>query len=391
MPLFRKPLSEITEADLQALIANQVPEGRTLDYKRDTVGRSDSNKKEFLADVSSFANAAGGHLVFGMDEAGGLPTALPGLAGLDADAEIRRLDELIRDGLDPTLLGIELRAVPLADGAAALVIRIPKSWNPPHQVTYQKTFRFYGRGAAGKHPLDVTTVRDLVLLSADVAERVRRFRIERVAQIVADETPVPLKNGARLIVHLVPLSAFGAGNRADLSSDHDLPLIPMIGIAGRIRYNVDGLLGYRMLDERTSDAYVQLFHNGALEVVHHIQESSPYGRPILPMLSFMQELTHAVTHGKTTLRRVGLSTPVVMALTLTGMQNWILGTSHSGRLSEVRAFDRNPLFVPDALLTGFDGTAEADLHDLVDSVWQAAGWPRCPDYDADGQWIGQWR
>jgi len=71
-----KLLNAITEEDLQSLITNGVAEGRTIDYKRDLPGNSDGDKKEFLADVSSFANTGGGDLVFGMDEAGGLPTRI---------------------------------------------------------------------------------------------------------------------------------------------------------------------------------------------------------------------------------------------------------------------------------------------------------------------------
>jgi predicted HTH transcriptional regulator len=63
-----KPLAEITESDLLGLITNGIAESRTLDYKRSLPGNSDADKKEFLADVSSFANTAGGDLVFGIDE-----------------------------------------------------------------------------------------------------------------------------------------------------------------------------------------------------------------------------------------------------------------------------------------------------------------------------------
>ena len=68
MALSNKPLLRLTENDLLALIANKEAEGKTLDYKRNLVGRSETEKKEFLFDVSSFANTQGGHLVFGMEE-----------------------------------------------------------------------------------------------------------------------------------------------------------------------------------------------------------------------------------------------------------------------------------------------------------------------------------
>ena len=68
MALSNKPLLRLTENDLLALIADKEAEGKTLDYKRNLVGRSETEKKEFLFDVSSFASTQGGHLVFGMEE-----------------------------------------------------------------------------------------------------------------------------------------------------------------------------------------------------------------------------------------------------------------------------------------------------------------------------------
>jgi predicted HTH transcriptional regulator len=65
MQLTNKPLETLVESDLQSLVDDEVREVKTVEYKRSLPGNSDSEKKEFLADVSSFANAAGGHLICG--------------------------------------------------------------------------------------------------------------------------------------------------------------------------------------------------------------------------------------------------------------------------------------------------------------------------------------
>ena len=76
MSLLDIPLNKITEADLSNLISNGIPESPVIDYKRDTYENSDKGKREFLADVSSFANTIGGDIIIGMDEEGALPTAI---------------------------------------------------------------------------------------------------------------------------------------------------------------------------------------------------------------------------------------------------------------------------------------------------------------------------
>jgi len=74
-----KPINDITEADLNDLVANAVAEQKTLDYKQQLPDPNDASERELLADVSSFANTAGGDLIFGMIESAGVPTEIPGV------------------------------------------------------------------------------------------------------------------------------------------------------------------------------------------------------------------------------------------------------------------------------------------------------------------------
>ena len=54
-----KPIETWKEPDLLKLLDDKVPEGRCLEYKAALPGKSDSDRKEFLKDVSAFANADG--------------------------------------------------------------------------------------------------------------------------------------------------------------------------------------------------------------------------------------------------------------------------------------------------------------------------------------------
>jgi predicted HTH transcriptional regulator len=116
-------LDNISEDDLVALIRNGVSEGRTIEYKRELPGNADGDKKEFLADVSSFANTSGGHLVFGMEEDKGLPISISGFLSSDPDLELRRLDSMIADGLDPKIR-YALKIIQCSAGGKVLVIQI---------------------------------------------------------------------------------------------------------------------------------------------------------------------------------------------------------------------------------------------------------------------------
>ena len=55
-----KPLEELTEADLQSLKDQSVPEDQSLDYKKGLFLKADPPRDEFRADVTAFENGIGG-------------------------------------------------------------------------------------------------------------------------------------------------------------------------------------------------------------------------------------------------------------------------------------------------------------------------------------------
>ena len=148
MTLSTRNFEEISEQDLLAQIAAGVPEGILVDYKRDMYGGNDAGVREFLKDTSSFANTAGGHLIIGMDEAAGIPTALAPLTG-NADQDLQRLENLARDGLEPRIMGLRIRAVPVS-GGHIIVLRVPKSWTPPPSPRFRPQYEPHLRSQLGR-------------------------------------------------------------------------------------------------------------------------------------------------------------------------------------------------------------------------------------------------
>jgi Schlafen, AlbA_2 len=118
MSTYELPIERIDAALLDSLVRDGVEERRRLEYKRALPGGTDDEKKEFLADTSSFANAAGGDLIYGVsakrDEQGvatGEPDALIGLPEKNLDAECLRLQDILNAGIRPRLVGVVLQIV----------------------------------------------------------------------------------------------------------------------------------------------------------------------------------------------------------------------------------------------------------------------------------------
>jgi len=66
--MINKHIDKIEFNDLEQLQSNVVLEGKTIEYKKLLPTNSDADRKEFLTDISSFSNASGGDLIFGISE-----------------------------------------------------------------------------------------------------------------------------------------------------------------------------------------------------------------------------------------------------------------------------------------------------------------------------------
>ena len=291
-----KPITDITADDIQHLVDERTPEKRTLEFKAEVPGNKDSERKEFLADVSSFANAAGGDLIYGVATTDGHATAAHGVTAQNIDATLLRLDQMIRSGISPRIVGFQVQRVTGLPKGPAIVIRIPRSWQGPHIVSYQQRFRFFSRNAAGKFPMDVSDIRAAVLNAGSTEERIKMFRTDRLARIGAAETLVPLNSTKLICVHSAPFMAFsGDSHQVDFAraADHTGLLKPLYNAGWSApTFNIDGLYTYSAVRERpTSYSYLQLFRNGTVETVdaQTILSQSPYPDSI-PSIAFPDQL-----------------------------------------------------------------------------------------------------
>ena len=126
-----KPLDSITTADIEALIADAVQESKTLDFKEKLPGNTDGERKDFLADVSSFANTIGGDLIYGIKEKEGAADEAVGIANFDEDATRLQFEQRIPSGIGPRLPGVQMKPVDGFPRGPVFAMRIPRSWAGP--------------------------------------------------------------------------------------------------------------------------------------------------------------------------------------------------------------------------------------------------------------------
>jgi len=390
MSLIDKPFDQLSEADFQELIENQVPESKTLDYKVE-LKFADRDKREFLADVSSFANTAGGYLLIGIKEEGGVPTALPGMELEDPDATKLKLISLLRDSTEPRIPGISIVTVPLQNSRYIIAIHIQKSWAAPHVVSFD--WRFYARHSGGKYKLDVPELRQAFLMSDTLAEKIRRFHIERAGEIISGEVPLPLAKGPKFIIHIVPVDAFGSGQKVDVTMlpEKGIPLAPLGGSWDKRRYNLDGFLAYN--EEETTagkvvPGYMQLFRSGAVECVCIDIPRTIEDGTTLSITYYERQMLHFLTNALQSLKLLQVEPPYSLMVTMAGVKNIRLHLVDRYYSHRNRHFDRDVLQLPDVLIQSPDQDSDQIMRPIFDAIWNAAGWEMCQSYNELGKWTG---
>jgi len=383
-----KSFDDIEEPDLLALVTDKVSEGRVIEYKRDLPNTTHDGKKEFLADVSSFANASGGHIIFGVPEENGLPTGITGVPSSDPDGEILRLQNLIRNGIEPRLQGVVIKEIRLQSGTFAFILRIPQSWSKPHVVNFENYWRFYSRTSVGKNQLDVSEVRSAFLQSGTLADKIRLFRDGRLGSILSEQTPTPLFPGARIVVHLIPYVAFepAVSFPLDALANNRYSLTPLNGSVTNYRFNFDGLLTMSTFNKGQSTGYVQIFRNGIIEAVD-TSILEPMERLFIPSVTFESEIIKGVSVYLTTQKQMTVSPPISLMVSLLGVSGYIMAVnSQLQRRRNSFPIDRDTLILPETIFESYPSDIPRALRPTFDAVWNATGWDKSYSYNDQGEW-----
>jgi len=390
--LFKSP-SSITQGDLEAVIVANVRESRTLDFKEE-YGRvdagvrrlNDEQKREFLADITAFANTLGGDLVIGVREEGGEAVDLAGLALADPDAELLKLEGIIRDGVEPRIPGVSMAMIALRENRYAIVIRVPRSWIGPHRVIANS--KFWARNSAGKYPMDVTELRQAFTYADGLIDKIRNFRTSRLETIAADEGLVPLQDGAKLVLHVIPLSAVTETVQLDFKPN-DAGIAP-IGTHGgwNPRYALEGLGTYSGPEHGTegSRAYSLLFRSGVVEAVccvGHSPDQKQYG---VVGSEIEDALVYEVPGYLSRLQKEQVEGPFYLFMSLLGVKDhglWQQATMQ--RRIPLKTVRKDTILYPEIVLP-LAAMSPQDVKPLCDMLYNTFGFARSSSFHQNGEY-----
>lgn len=437
-----KPINKIESIDIETLVSEEVQESRTLDYKQKLPSKDAGEKTEFLIDIAAFANAAGGDLIFGIKEKVGLDgkrTGVPessinecGLEGINLDESVRRLDDIIQQGIDPRVNGVRIQIIKGFPKGPIIVVRVPKSLMAPHMVTFNKNSLFYSRNNGGNYRLSALEIRSAFTLSEGLIDRIKKFRDERIARIVAGETPVKVSENPKIILHILPLLAFDPTSRNDFTTVAGEKLIQQLPKCSeneymrwywQSTYNFDGFLTYKAywipMNKREEyknkpiREYIQVFRNGALENVadiplRQIGNAFDYSdisdlpkQTAINSSAYEGELIDAVPRYLALQQSLELVPPTFVIVSLVGIKgyplSYIQAQNHRALSNgEIEFYPKQCLTnlisqdcipLPEIMLEDYNIDAMVVLRPIFDMLWQAAGESHCAHYyHDDGKW-----
>lgn len=392
-------LNAISESDLNRLVLDSVPEGKILEFKENLVIVTDDQKREFLSDITALANTDGGDLVLGMKADKGVAVDLIGLKNLSPDDAKNKIENLLRDSVQPRIMGCQLRELLLQNGNHVLIVRVPRSFAAPHMVRHQGISRFCGRNSAGKYDLDVHELRSSFLASETLGERLKSFRLDRVNKLISGNTPVPLKGQHLMVLHLLPV--VGSRPEARLSTNdlkpllNDTHLMPM-GSSGYSRtFNFDGFLAASPGNGKPNHSYVQLLRSGFLESVDcdtlEPVDAEAAGTSTLKNIyhhTLEERLIYALANHLDAFKDLQLPPPYVLSVSLLNVKGYAMKVNPAYRFTQSSShpIDRDHLLSDEVVIESATEKPDRVLRPLLDQIWNACGWPHSINFDSQGDW-----
>jgi hypothetical protein len=372
-----KPLREIGLRDLEELIGN-VAEDLHVDFKQGPVGKGDADRKEFVSDVTAFANASGGDIVFGIVEgADAVASQVLGINFGDIDAEERRLSEIIRNGTEPRLTDFDFKWIDKPPDGHVMILRVGRSWRAPHRVTLAGHDRFYIRNTRGKHPMNTDELRTAFTAGQALEDRIASFQHARISKIQERDEPVDMGGGPKLVLHAVPLVSFADPPSVRFRYGEVL-LSPLGGGGYNQIHTLEGPVTYKASQGGTVSAYTLHFRNGILEGV---AECASGTRPnTIPLTALELRITSAVSDYLKYWNQKGVGPPYYVFVSILFAQGFSAITASMWSDGEGVQLKRQHLFLPSQIIPE-ETPVETLLRPTFDLLWNGFGYAGSINFD----------
>ncbi|WP_176581225.1 toll/interleukin-1 receptor domain-containing protein [Bacillus thuringiensis] len=190
-----------------------------------------------------------------------------------------------------------------------------------------------------------------------------------------------IKDGAKLVIHLVPIEAITTSKTYDIEELASLSLRPIYGANKEPQINKYGFCIYsKFLTNNLPHSYVQIHRDGTIEALDTglLDGLDKY----IPGVAFEQKIIMAIeNYSKNAQEKLEIKLPYVINITLIDVKDHYISLDPKkpiGRITD------DTLQLPPAIINSWETNIGSALKASFDYLWNDCGSVRSPNYDKDG-------
>lgn len=235
--------------------------------------------------------------------------------------------------------------------------------------------------------MDAAQLRAAFVSGEALADRIRRFRVDRLDLIEAGEAALPMPAGPLAVLHIVPLDGFAG--RSDVTvGEYGAMLMPPGGAQPHgvhSRFTLDGHATYQISGSRDeASAYALLMRSGAIEAVIDVADGNVDTIPsALLAWPFLTRFKSYIAG----LKRHSLQPPLYLFLSYLRVRDRRLFHERRENVSPA-SYPRDRLLLPEVVIDSMDRDASQALRPSFDILFNAFGWPNAFIFGEDGNYRG---
>ncbi len=128
--------------EIEYLIKNEVKESLHLEYKASESLKKDDQKAtdQMIKDVTAFSNSDGGVIIYGVLEK---DKNVPEKLDFGSEVTKEKIESILNSNISPRISGIKILQFEKSRGKFIYALKIPKSYNGPHQSKDKKYYKRY--------------------------------------------------------------------------------------------------------------------------------------------------------------------------------------------------------------------------------------------------------
>ena len=357
MLIYDKNINDIELKDIDLLIKESITENKFLEYK---CHMKKGEKSKLLKTVCGFANDVGGLFIYGLEEENGNPTRIAGvdLGNMSWDEKKLQIQNWIKASIEPRL-DVEMDICELKNGNVVILIKVPKSWNPPHCVKNKNQRAFFIRRDGFTDSMEFDELKNMFDLNNSLVDKINNFRDERLSKFESENQDL-----YKAIFHAVPLNAFSLNSINLNKAEYELRYYQTIG--GAYSYNFEGIYNPH------GTFFKQLFRNGIFEIycqAENIGECIPIGYFEETFLKFATDVYEFY-------QKIGIICPIIFFVSLTNVQGNEICSNGFIRVHQGVFDKKRSILNPNGIIIENESQIEDNVNNLFIPLWNHFGYTK---------------